>query len=412
MEKPPALSAFELTKASKPLQIAVTFSLLLILVGFPLTQAIYEMAVQHESPHVLELFEHWPTKANLHGWDDAAKDRSIFAKAIRPEVFQWRYNLFGDVGVKALPGKAGWLFYRPGVDYLVQPPFDVPRFYTDTYDTLVDGKWVNPRNPLVAILRFRDQLRQRGIDLMVIPIPGKPDVYPERLGADFPTAPPSPTWRLQEDLQRAGIPTVDVRGALLRAKSEFGDSLYLHLDSHWTPAGLQIAAQAIVAALRQNYPWIKASDSAERTYFRKAVKVDRFGDVAEMTKLPERHRDFAEQPVVAEQVWDSATGKPYRDDPHSPILWLGDSFSRIYQTDEPKSAGIISQVAYALGFPLASIVNDGGASTVVRQELFRKPELLQHKKLVIWTFVERDIRFGERGWQVLDLPPDSDRAAR
>jgi len=38
------------------------------------------------------------------------------------------------------------------------------------------------------------------------------------------------------------------------------------------------------------------------------------------------------------------------------------------------AAGVIAHLARALGRPLTRIVNDGGASTLVRQELFRRPE--------------------------------------
>ena len=48
-------------------------------------------------------------------------------------------------------------------------------------------------------------------------------------------------------------------------------------------------------------------------------------------------------------------------------------------------------------------MNDGGASTLVRQELARRPQLLAGKTLVIWEFVERDIGYGTEGWQVLPL---------
>ena len=84
---------------------------------------------------------------------------------------------------------------------------------------------------------------------------------------------------------------------------------------------------------------------------------------------------------------------------------LGDSFLRIYETDEPGAAGFISQLARELKRPVASIVNDGGASTLVRQELNRRPALLSNKRVVIWEFVERDIRLGVEGWQHIPLPP-------
>jgi hypothetical protein len=41
---------------------------------------------------------------------------------------------------------------------------------------------------------------------------------------------------------------------------------------------------------------------------------------------------------------------------------------------------------------------------VVRRQLLRKPELLAHAKVVVWTFVERDIRFGEGGWALERIP--------
>jgi hypothetical protein len=82
---------------------------------------------------------------------------------------------------------------------------------------------------------------------------------------------------------------------------------------------------------------------------------------------------------------------------------LADSFLRMYQQDEPRSAGFIAHLAKELKQPLASLVNDGGASTLVRQELHRRPELLKHKRVVVWEFVERDIRLGTEGWQHVPL---------
>jgi hypothetical protein len=52
-------------------------------------------------------------------------------------------------------------------------------------------------------------------------------------------------------------------------------------------------------------------------------------------------------------------------------------------------------------------VSDGGASTLVRQELYLRPSLLDEKRVVIWEFAERDIRFGMEGWQDIPLPAPS-----
>ena len=123
-----------------------------------------------------------------------------------------------------------------------------------------------------------------------------------------------------------------------------------------------------------------------------------------MLRLPQLERIAQPEDLACVQVVDTTTGSLYRDAPDAQVLVLGDSFLRIYQQDEPRAAGFVAHLARELKQPLASIVNDGGASTLVRQELCRRSGLLANKKLVIWEFVERDIRYGTEGWQVIPLP--------
>ena len=95
---------------------------------------------------------------------------------------------------------------------------------------------------------------------------------------------------------------------------------------------------------------------------------------------------------------------PFKDDfRKSEILILGDSFSRIYQTDSPVNAGWIAHFAKNMNARVASIVSDGGASTLVREKLARKASVLKGKKLLIWEFVERDLRFGAEGWKDVEF---------
>ena len=120
-------------------------------------------------------------------------------------------------------------------------------------------------------------------------------------------------------------------------------------------------------------------------YELKPAPVRRLGDVIRMLQVPQIEQEFAPENISCRQVIRQDDGTPYRDDPNAGILVLGDSFLRIYEQDEPQSAGFLAQLACALGQPVASIVNDGGASTLVRQDLHRRPQLLVGKKLVIST---------------------------
>jgi hypothetical protein len=396
----------------RKLEWTLVISLLAVVAGFPLFQAVHEAVVDKEMPHFLDVFLKIPTKENLHRWDDNSKDRSVFAKWLRPVTLQLRYDLLGEMAPKSVKGEKDWLFYNQDVDYLLEPPYTDERFYKGTFDTLINGKRVNVRNPVVAMEDFRDRLKARGIELLLVPIPGKPSIYPEMLWHGIQGNPSSPTLALIDDLKKRGFNVADVFHPLLQAKAAGAPQLYLKRDTHWTPQGMEVAAEALAGRIKELLPdpdtasAVGPNDSL-RTQPRFLVKdtvVERWGDIAEMTKVPKRRQIWSEEPVTASKVTDAATGKPYKDDPESPILWLGDSFSRIYQTDAPGSAGIIAHVAYKLNRPLASIVNDGGASTVVRQQLARRGELLKDKKLVVWTFVERDLRFGSKGWQVQELP--------
>jgi hypothetical protein len=433
-------------KPSRTLLATMLAFFLAVILGIPMYQAAHEALVDHEMPHFLEVFTGAPTKAHLHGWDQSSRDRSVFSKMLRPAFQQWEYDLLGYTGPKAIAGKTDgkWLFYSPDVQYLLGPAWNDERFFHNSLDTMVAGRKVNVRSPLYAIQDFHDKLKQRGIELLLVPIPGKPSIYPELLDPSLAAPPASPTEALIAELRKRGIDVVDLFEPLRKAKSgamaadaapatqvasagatppaldsqppqaSGSGELYLRRDTHWTPRGLEIAAANVAENVRSR-AWFREltgkSDTARivsvtseaRKYSLRPTEVERWGDIAEMTKLPKRKDIWPVEKVTADQVVDSA-GTPYKDVDTSAILVLGDSFSRIYQTDAPKSAGFISHLAYDLGMPVASVVNDGGASTLVRRQLFRKSDLLKGKKLVVWEFVERDIRYGEDGWQLLDLP--------
>jgi hypothetical protein len=225
--------------------------------------------------------------------------------------------------------------------------------------------------------------------------------------------------RAMKQLRERGVKTVDLFEPFARARKEdakYGDSLYLARDTHWKVRGARIAANQVAARIKQ-FPWFSGLSGDRVEYALDTVEVIRHGDVGVMTALPEftvRHlqMSFPTEKTLCHQVYkverdtngEVVSRQLYRDDfRRSKILVIGDSFSRIYQTDEPRSAGWISHLAYELSLPLASIVSDGGASTLVRQTLARKKKVLKGKKLVVWEFVERDFRFGAEGWKNIKL---------
>lgn len=368
---------------------------LAVILIVPATQSVIEIA-GGRVPQFFDIFARFPTRPSLRVYEKEIEERSVFARMARPWVQYAWFVLFRDAGEKVLVGRGGWLFYRPDVRYLVEPP--APR--------AADGFG----DPVGTVLQFRDQLQARGIRLMVVPVPGKPSLYGGMLTRRLNGASKvvSPTLGLIARLQHAGVETVDLFELFGKSEAGSRQPYYLARDTHWSANAAEIAAAAIAARIEKS-GWLQQGGI---DYGVRPVLVRRKSDIARMTRVPLIEASFPAEEVASHQVFEKATGAIYKDDPASPVLVLGDSFLRMYQTDEPTAAGFIAHLARQLRQPVASVVNDGGASTLVRQELARRPQLLRGKKIVIWEFVERDIRFGTEGWKPMPLPSEPQAAMR
>jgi len=423
-------------------ELVLLICFLAVIAGVPVTQTCIELA-RHERVQATDVFRYEPTAKNLRQFEHTLEEKSWFQQHLRPQVQRLLFATLHDTGAKGVLGRDRWLFYRPDLRYLVDP---------DRVEVSPsDSKWVQPPDPCThrenvekAILRFRDQLKERGIALVVMPVPGKPSVYPDyvtvrEVGKEQQFR--SPTVELLEGLQRQGVVTVNLFAAFQGARERAGRglnaaSLYLAHDTHWTPLGAQIAAQAVASKLGE----MRLTPATRKEFRTQAVAVTRWGDILDMMQIPGLRSAFAGEAAECVQVRDPALGLlvPGASDrpgtycypgQQASVLVLGDSFCRIYQYPEPQSlgsmpatavaghpeesgtkrllpgsAGFISHLALALKSPVDAIVSDGGAATEVRRRLSTNPEILEGKQVVVWEFVERDIALGSQGWQDVALP--------
>jgi hypothetical protein len=372
--------------SSKWFVIAVFVALL---TGPPIVQAIVE-ARRGDRPAVLAVFSRPPTPANLRAYETSLQDTSVTARALRPLMQAARFFLLGDAGEKAIVGRGGWLFYEPGVGFITQRP--------RPGDLTVEGA-------LAAVKAFRDALDARGIRLIVMPAPNKESVYPDRLSASAsaPAGPPigAETRAFLAVCETAGIELVHLFAIDAEARRRADTPLYLGQDSHWTPEGLEIAARAVAARILDR-GWL--TPGAIR-YDTRPARIQEHGDLVRMIRSPWIERYMPPEAIAAQQVVRCDDGALFRDDRSPEVLVLGDSFLRIFERDPPGGAGFVAHLARLTGRRVGSVISDGGASTLVRQALFRRPQLLTHCKVVVWEFVERDLRLGTEGWQIVPLPP-------
>jgi alginate O-acetyltransferase complex protein AlgJ len=311
--------------------------LILIFLGMiaavPFIQWVIE-ARQDEGIRVLEVFRQAPTAANLRAYERSLESANWAARVTRPWFQYAQFKWLKEGGEKAVIGAKGWYFYKPGLNYMLARP--------------QRAKQSGPTNdPLPAILDYRDQLAALGIRLVVMPVPNKESIYPERAAARAPgRGELAPSTRdLLEKLRAANVEFIDLFKEFGEARPQPGStsqgSLYLAQDTHWSPWGVSVAAAAAARRLRE----LGLVQPGEVDYSERPAPVQRFGDILRMLRVPEIERRVNPERVPCLQVVRRDNGELYKDAPEAEILVLGDSFVRVYQQDEPGGAGFIGHLA-------------------------------------------------------------------
>jgi alginate O-acetyltransferase complex protein AlgJ len=281
----------------------------------------------------------------------------------------------GDSNVlTGIPGIDGWLFFAPELKHL----------------KATEGLTNQIENPqaIEAIIDFNQQLQKAGIRLLVVPVPGKAAIYPDKLAAGLqpPTTLPFPADSdFCARLRSNGVPVLDLADTFHQNRDK-GATLYCKTDSHWSPEGIRIAASEISKNLSdlsgsQSSPSIPMTNSPQSLTFR--------GDLSPTNGSTET--------IILNSV--SSEGHPVTVSRSSPVLLLGDSHNLVFHSGgdmHAEGAGLPDQLALTLGFPVDLVAVMGSGATAARWSLARRHDNLAGKKIVIWCFTARDLTEGGR----------------
>ncbi len=326
---------------------------------------------------------------------DDLVDTSVVGKALRPPVQEALVRVgWGTEQVRI--GREGWLFFEPAVDYLTGDGFLDPEY--QALRVKETSSWLDPPscNPIPAILEFADQLGNRGIGLLLVPVPVKAGVVPDKLCRRLHRGEllHNESWTaFLTQLKRAGVEVENLDETL----QELGTA-YLKTDTHWSWQAVDAVAQHLAERLRTS--GVQASCTFEQG---SAVASNR-GDLSEMLPLVSTSL-FPEESIAMQTVAESSSiHVPAR----APVLLLGDSFSNIYSDKTlgwGSQAGLSERLAWHLQAPVDSIIrnNDGAFATrlELKRRLAQNPALLDGVQYVVWEFTERELSFGD--WRSLDL---------
>lgn len=315
------------------------------------------------------------------------EDASALSAWLTPTLRRYFSGVLHGGSEDVFVGWRDWLFYRPDVEYLTGRGFLDPAARTPG---------TGQGDPLAAMVQFRDQLAARGVALLVVPTPVKPMIYPEQFALrygpgdqlDHPDYP-----RLLTQLAAAGIAVCDLRKPLADAKErDPALPLFLATDTHWTPAGLDLAARAIASTVT-GQGWLSpAAPAAVRT----VQPVSNTGDLARMLEFPGAVQLHDPETVSLPQ-FDTLPAETAAE-----VLLLGDSFSNIYSLAEMgwgTGAGLAETLAAHLGAPVEPVCVNGDGAYASRLalclDLLRGHDRLAGKKVVVWQFALRALSHGD-----------------
>lgn len=300
-------------------------------------------------------------------------------------------------GAAACAETGGWLFFAAEFRFLSLGRFwgeDAPKVSRSHKSELAD--------PIPAIVDFQKQLKARGIDLLVVPVPPKAAIYPEKIVPEFDVQREDPApvlHRYYDDLRVAGIDVLDLMPLLIKNRGDEHGPVFCKTDSHWSGTGCVLAAQAIAQFARAK----NTAPSQEYTFEWKEIQID--GDLVDL--LPPDAPKPAPEKISVRSVSEKGTGAAIEPDPNSPVLLLGDSHTLVFHDFHGQRAGLVDQLAQEMGFAPDLIGTRGSGATPVRLSLYRhslkNPDYLAKKKIVVWCFAAREFTEAAEGWARLPI---------
>jgi SGNH hydrolase-like domain, acetyltransferase AlgX len=296
-------------------------------------------------------------------------------------------------GAAVIPGADGWFFLSSDIRFL-----SVGQFWGADAAKVSRAHKPESADPIPAIVDFHEQLKKRGIDLLLMPVPPKAAIYPEKILPEVDlhgeTAAPF-LARFYDELRGRGIDVVDLAPVFLQNRASEHGPVFCKTDSHWSGFGCVLAAQTITEKIHE-----KLAGQPKKNYAAEWKETTIKGDLGDLpglnTKKPEPEK------IAVRTISDKETGAATIPDPNSPLLIIGDSHTLVFHDFLAEKSGLLDQLAYQIGFAPDLIGTRGSGATSVRVSLYRRarkdPDYLAKKKMIVWCFAAREFTESDQGW--------------
>ena len=292
-----------------------------------------------------------------------------------------------EQGSIVVEGTEGWLFFAPELRHLA-----AGKFWGDAAANVSQARRPEWADPLPAILDFHAQLSKIGVGLLLVPVPPKAVVYPEKLPPGSSNADLGAHLRAFYDLLRQnGVEVLDLETLFLSNREHPKGHVYCQQDTHWSGVGTVLAAEEIADSVRTE---LKQTPKAESEW--KSVEIT--GDLWTALGDPSLPKESLSLRFVEVEPTNS-----------SPIILLGDSHTLVFHAGgdmHAEGAGLADQLGLVLGGAVDLIGVRGSGATAARINLLRRAQATSKywadKKLVIWAIAAREFTESD-GWRKVPI---------
>jgi alginate O-acetyltransferase complex protein AlgJ len=310
--------------------------------------------------------------------------------------------------INAVQGKEEWLFFTPELRFV-----SVGTFWGKAAPKVSMANKPEFADPIPAIVDFHNQLKNMGIELLMVPVPPKSVIYPDFLSDLLAISRENKPLRIDTELQafynvlrKEGIQILDLTSFFMENRFHRDGMLFCKQDTHWSGNGCVLAARRIYEEI-MNRPWFKGIPKSTYQTTWESLTID--GDLRKY--IGDRNLAREVLPVRRVGTLNAGALRSILPDIKSPVILVGDSHNLIFHAGDDMqtiSAGLPDQLAIELGFPVDLAAVRGSGATPARVNLLRRaqrdPDYWRNKKLVIWCFASREFTQSD-GWKKVPLTP-------
>jgi alginate O-acetyltransferase complex protein AlgJ len=297
----------------------------------------------------------------------------------------------------ALPlwGAIEFFAFGDGRDGVVLAQDDL--LFTDEELRLYPNEAQNTAESLRLILKARELLAQKNVQLVVALLPAKVRLHQGQLRTPWAPQAEARYAHALGALQAAGVVAPDLHAALA-AKQAQGVEVFLRTDTHWTPAGAQAVAEELAAEIKARGLLPSAggatyarTDGPEEPHEGDLLKYLPLGPLAHRGPAPDRLRP----PAFA--LTSGGGGGGLLDEVSVPVALVGTSYSH-----NPRF-GFAGALQVALGADVLNAAQEGkGPITPMARYLGDASLRESPPQVVIWEIPERYL---PRADELATLPP-------